>query len=162
MRMMRRTRPLWPVLLLVILLAPVLCGARADEAATGDEAALIRLARAAVRAEVEGGAIRLLRRGRSAPACPVFVTIERGGRVLGCRGALVCRRRSLEEEVVTAARAAASHDPRYPPLTGRDLAHFQVTVTIVRQLRPLDRMESLTPDAGLVLRAGGRVGVVLP
>ena len=75
---------------------------------------------------------------------------------------VVCRSRSLEEEIVLAARAAASHDPRYRPLAPRDLTDFLVTVTLVQQLRPLDRIETLTPNAGLVLKAGGRTGIVLP
>jgi AMMECR1 domain-containing protein len=124
------------------------------------ERTLLRLARAAVTAEVEA---------KDSPRCeehsppePVFVTIERKGRILGCRGSLECRSRSLEGEVLLAARAAAGHDPRYRPLTPKDLADFQVTVTIVHRLEPLDRVEALSPADGLVLRSGNRTGVVLP
>ena len=128
------------------------------------EAALIRLARAAVEAEVAGKRLAAPRKSRSRPQ-PVFVTIERRGQVVGCRGALECRTRSLEEEVVLAARAAAAHDPRYRPLSPRDLAGgFQVTVTLVQELRPLEpsRVDTLSPAEGLVLKANGRTGIVLP
>jgi AMMECR1 domain-containing protein len=125
-----------------------------------DGRALVSLARAAVESEVRGTPPPRL--ATKSPPKPVFVTVERKGRVLGCRGALECRTRSLEEEVVLTARAAASHDPRYRPLTPRDLADFQVTVTVIARLEPLDRVDSLPPADGLVLRAGDRTGVVLP
>jgi AMMECR1 domain-containing protein len=121
---------------------------------------LIALARAAVRAEVAGSPIPRLP-SRSAPT-PVFLTIERKAQVLGCRGSLEPRARSLEEEIVLAARAAAAHDPRYRPLTPKDLEEFQVTVTLVRRLEPIESAAGLTPAEGLVLRSGSRVGVVLP
>ena len=121
---------------------------------------LLELARVAVRAEVTGSPAPMPET-RSA-ALPVFVTIERGGRVLGCRGSLVARSRSLEEEVVLAARAAAAHDPRYRPLTPTDLGDFQVTVTLVRRLEPISDSGGLTPSEGLVLTSGDRTGVVLP
>jgi MEMO1 family protein len=129
-------------------------------ASGGEEQALIALARAAVRAEVEGQAPP--KGTGQSPPLPVFVTIERKGRVIGCRGSLECRSRSLEEEVILAARAAAAHDPRYRPVTREDLQDFQVTVTLVRRLEPLDRVDTLTPSEGLVLKSGDRTGVVLP
>jgi hypothetical protein len=129
-------------------------------AGAGDGQALVGLARAAVEAEVRGESLPHVE-GRSPPR-PVFVTIERRGRVIGCRGSLKCRGRSLEEEVALAARAAAAHDPRYPPLTRADLGEFLVTVTVVDRLQPLECVAALDPAEGLVLRSGGRTGVVLP
>jgi AMMECR1 domain-containing protein len=137
----------------LLALAALPAGAR-------DERSLLRLARAAVEAEVRGMSPPQIE--RRSPTRPVFVTIERKGRMVGCRGALECRGRSLEEEVVLAARAAARHDPRYPPLTREALAEFRVTVTVVHRLEPLDRIDSLSPAEGLVLKSGSRTGVVLP
>src|SRR4051794_37032182 len=75
------------------------------------EARLVRLARETVRAAVERTPVPGSE--ERTPPRPVFVTIEREGKVLGCRGSLVCRTSSLEEEVRLAARSAAAHDPRY-------------------------------------------------
>lgn len=125
--------------------------------------ALIALARAAVRAEVTNGALSLPPPAAT-PTAAVFVTIERSGTVIGCRGSLAPLRRTLEEEVVSDARSAAGHDPRYRPLTAADLAGMLVTVTVVERLEPLDvtALDTLPPDNGLVLTASGRTGVVLP
>ena len=161
-----------------VVLAWTLCGiaslrgadTTAQSSAADDERGLIALARAAVVSEVTGKPVRATGEGRpvsaprviaKSPPKPVFVTIERKWQVLGCRGSLECRTRSLKEEVALAARAAC-HDPRHRPLTRRDLADFQVTVTVVERLESLDRIETLTPAEGLVLKSGRRTGVVLP
>ena len=129
-------------------------------AQTYDERRLIGIAREAIVAEVRGEASAKPKGGT--PARPVFVTIEVGGQVRGCRGDLTTRGRSLEEEVALAARAAGAHDPRYRPLSREELRGFLVTVTVVERAEPLSNASALTPEDGLVLRSGGRTGIVLP
>ncbi|PQV63079.1 AMMECR1 domain-containing protein [Abditibacterium utsteinense] len=127
-----------------------------------DEAKLVKLARLSVESGVRGVALPRVESGERAR--PVFVTIERNGQVIGCRGGLRPRAQSLEAEVVLAARSAATTDPRYRPLTVADLKNFRVTVTIIEAQIPLDAagIASLGREDGLVLRAGNRIGVVLP
>jgi AMMECR1 domain-containing protein len=147
----------------VLLLPTVIVTTRTSAQTVSPEAALVRLAREAVRAEVLG--TPLPRPEESSSPSPVFVTIERSGKVIGCRGDLECRARSLEEEIRRAARGAAAHDPRYRPLRKADLVDFLVTVTVVREQVPLEGPEGidgLSPADGLVLRSGSRTGVVLP
>lgn len=129
--------------------------------ATGPEK-LIGLARASIEAEVRGQALPGFESKERAR--PVFVTIERSGQVIGCRGSLRARTNSLGAEVVLAARSAASTDPRYPPLTPAQLDNFRVTVTVVEAQIPLDAsaISSLRREDGLVLQAGNRTGIVLP
>lgn len=125
-----------------------------------EETRLIEIARSAVASEVSHSP------WKSPPAegiaQPVFVTIEINGVVRGCRGDLDLRRTSLSEEVALAARGAASHDPRYTPLTAKDLKNFLVTVTLVDAVRPIDSIQGLRPADGLVLTSGNRKGIVLP
>jgi AMMECR1 domain-containing protein len=151
-------------LLLVSMVAPPAGARQGGERHTPREEALIALARGAVRAAVEGRAAPAV--SGTEPAQGVFVTVERGatGEVVGCRGSLLPRCRSLEEELAQAARSAAAYDPRYKPLTPAVLRDFRVTVTLVDRLEPLDRaaIAALTPEDGLVLRAGDKTGVVLP
>ena len=126
-------------------------------------AALLTLAHAAVQSEVTGRPARV--QGKAAtPTQAVFVTIERRGVVVGCRGSLAPRYRSLEEEVIQAARAAAGHDPRYKPLAPTDLKDALVTITVIERLEPVEakNISQLAPADGLVLTAGSRTGVVLP
>ena len=95
-------------------------------------------------------------------AKPVFVTIERGGKILGCRGTLRARTARLGDEIRTSAQSAAAHDPGYRPLEAKDLDGFLVTVTLVDRLEPMSGVAGLRPDDGLVLTAGGKQGIVLP
>lgn len=127
-----------------------------------DEAQVIALARDAVRCEVMATVPPAPQ--ESDAAAPVFVTIERRGQVIGCRGTLRARESSLQREVMRAARAAAQHDPRYAPLSRADLKDFLVTVTVVESQIPISlaEVDSLRPEDGLVLQSGAKFGIVLP
>ncbi len=125
-----------------------------------DEARLVRIARQAVTASVQQTSLPVPDEA-SAPAA-VFVTIEIGGKVRGCRGGLETRSHSLEEEVIHAAQSASSHDPRYEPLKASDLKEFKVTVTVIDRVEPVGSVDGLRPEDGLVLKAGDATGVVLP
>ncbi len=145
-----------PLLIALVGLAAGLQGSPASI----DSAALIAIAKQAIRNEVlhigTAGATGTL------PPKGVFVTIERGGKVIGCRGALTARTQSLEQEVALAARSAAQHDPRYRPLTREDVKNFAVTVTIVDGLEQISNVDGLKPEDGLVVSSGDSKGVVLP
>ena len=127
-----------------------------------EEADLIALARANVEAAVKHQAPPTT--DKSERARPVFVTIERDGKVIGCRGTLQARFGSLQAEVAGAARSAATTDPRYRPLAPGDLKNYLVTVTVIEKQTPLEKANigSLQRGEGLVLQSGNRVGVVLP
>ena len=126
------------------------------------ESGLIALAREAVTREVLHQSPPATSDGE-APK-PVFVTIERSGKILGCRGTLRTTQSSLEREVVRAARSASVGDPRYRPLSPSDLIGFRVTVSVVEAQTPLSMgdLDSLSPEDGLVLQSGERFGIVLP
>jgi AMMECR1 domain-containing protein len=124
------------------------------------DAQLIYLARAATRSEVLHTTLPKLT--VHSAARPVFVTIERNGKVMGCRGDLTPRTGSLEEEVICAAKAAAAHDPRYGPLKPSDLDGFLVTITVVSRTEKISSIDGLQPSEGLLLECGSRKGIVLP
>ena len=126
------------------------------------EKELIAIARDAVRREVLHQSPPTTRENEA--PMPVFVTIERGGKILGCRGSLRTTQSSIQREVVRAARSATSGDPRYRPLSPGDLKDFRVTVTVVESQKSLalSDLSSLEPEDGLVLQSGQRTGIVLP
>ena len=149
----------------ILLSFAVHSSAQEAERLTPQDIALIAVARAAVRNAVTGvSATRTTDDLTHLPAQAVFVTIERKGSVVGCRGTLHPHTASLVAEVMSAARSAATTDPRYRPLTSADLSQFLVTVTIIERLEPIDRVaaRSIGPADGLALEAGGKIGVVLP
>lgn len=125
-----------------------------------DKAALLAYARQAVIAAVTGTDPPHPRESNAVK--PVFVTIEIGGNVHGCRGSLDTRTQSLESEIVLAAQSAAAHDPRYTPISVKQLADFKVTITIVESKQPIKGVAGLVPADGLALQSGSQWGIVLP
>ncbi len=120
---------------------------------------LVTLAHQAIQCQVRGTPFSP--EGKTPPRA-VFVTIERFGKIRGCRGDLLPRTRSLEQEVALAARDAAAHDPRYKPMTRAELSDFLVTVTLVDHQDAISNINDLKPEEGLILKSAGHTGVVLP
>lgn len=131
---------------------------------------------------VAGPAVRLardavssyLRTGRpTAPTHPlppefarkagVFVTISRHGRRRGCWGRFEPATGCLRDEIIGAAVAAATSDPRCRPIRLGELKDLEFTVSIVGPLRRTKDTQPYSPGAfGLLLRSGEKTGVILP
>lgn len=145
---------------MLLALTGLLVGVGPKDPLDSHEAHLIEVARAAIVSAVTGTSNRVER--EVVPSKPVFVTIEVDGTVRGCRGDLRTRTRALDDEVALAAVGAAVDDPRYRPISAKELTHFLVTVTIVDRTEPITDLSCLSPEDGLVLTSGNRTGVVLP
>lgn len=97
-----------------------------------------------------------------------FVSLHRDGELRGCIGALEPRG-TLFQEVVSSARAAATRDPRFEPLTLDELEAVDLEVSVLSPVEPLpakDEAEALRrvrPGVdGLVLQARGRAATFIP
>jgi uncharacterized protein len=126
--------------------------------------ALVDLARQAIAAQVAGtpapdtGAIIL------PEASGAFVTIKRDGALRGCLGTLQCSR-GLAAEVARCAADAASEDPRFPPVSSRELPDVSVEVSVLGPLEPIDPADSSAITLGrhgLVAEQGQQRGLLLP
>ncbi|WP_257310144.1 AmmeMemoRadiSam system protein A [Geothrix fuzhouensis] len=97
-----------------------------------------------------------------------FVTLNRHGSLRGCMGTLAPVE-SLGEDVAANARAAAFHDPRFPPLALSEWPDTDIEVSLLSPLEPI-RYENknhlltlLRPHVdGLVLEWEGHKGAFLP
>ncbi len=97
-----------------------------------------------------------------------FVTLTRHGDLRGCIGALEAYR-SLREDVCQNARAAAFHDPRFPPLESRELADLKVEVSLLSPQQEMtftdeaDALKQLRPNIdGVVFEIGRHRSTFLP
>ena len=123
---------------------------------TEESRTLLRLARAALRAEF-GDTEALAETRRQAvnmpglqSCCGVFVTLkiatpgddERAVRLRGCIGTMESRK-PLHETVVEMACKAAFDDPRFPSLTEPELAEIRISVSAMTPLTPIDRPEEI-------------------
>jgi len=145
------------------------------EAAEGPEARARRarvitgLARAAV-ASLFGGPPPAVPAGEGwldeRRAC--FVSLHREGALRGCVGGLEPRG-SLYQEVLSCARAAATRDPRFDPVTPGELEDLELEVSVLSPVTPLpaadeaEAVRQLRPGLdGLVLQAAGRGATFIP
>ena len=96
------------------------------------------------------------------PGRSVFVTLSTGGRLRGCVGHLEPRG-SLDEIVASCAVAAATADPRFPPLEPAELAHVTIEISLLNPPIPVAGPEDIVVGThGIIVRKGARRGLLLP
>ena len=128
----------------------------------------VRAARSAVLSETSGGRFERPTDGEFAENKGVFVTLstypDHGLR--GCIG-IPLPVLPLGEALEEAARSAC-HDPRFPDLRERELAHIAVEVTVMTVPQVIDCPKSDLPGRieigrhGLIITCGRRRGLLLP
>lgn len=93
----------------------------------------------------------------------VFVSLKKHGRLRGCIGTIAPVCRSIHEEVLQNAAAAANHDPRFPPVRRDELDELEYSVDVLSPPEPVEDLATLDPKKyGVIVSAGNRSGVLLP
>jgi AmmeMemoRadiSam system protein B/AmmeMemoRadiSam system protein A len=100
--------------------------------------------------------------------CGTFVTLKIGSQLRGCIGSLVGRQ-PLVEGIRTNALNAALHDPRFRPLTSKELDRVSIEISILTAPQPLDYADAdeltarLRPHVdGVTIRKGFASATFLP
>ncbi|MBI4537280.1 MAG: AmmeMemoRadiSam system protein A [candidate division NC10 bacterium] len=127
-------------------------------------AALLALARRAIRERVRGVVSVSALPTDSALQQPgaAFVTLTRDGALRGCIG-FVRAVQSLAETVRHCAVAAATADPRFPPVSGSELPHLHLEISVLSPLRRIDSVAGIQIGRhGLYISQGSRHGLLLP
>jgi len=92
-----------------------------------------------------------------------FVTLRIKRELRGCIGTLSPTRTTLAEEIIANAIAAATVDPRFPPVSADELPAINYEVDIMGELQRISGEADLDPEQhGVVAEAGWRRGVLLP
>ena len=143
-------------------------GAPASVLSAADRAYLLRVARSSLERAVKGGP----RRGESAADAPeatrakmgAFVTLndKATGALRGCIGEILPMR-PLVEAVAARAVDAAIGDPRFPPVTERELGGIRVEVSALTPPRRVASWRDIVLGRdGMTLEKDGRFAVFLP
>lgn len=91
-----------------------------------------------------------------------FVTLRNGGKLRGCIG-YVAPIKPAWEAVLDNAASAAVRDPRFPPVSPRDLPLLEVEVSVLTEPVPIADWQAFQPGRdGIVLEKSGRRAVFLP
>ena len=97
-----------------------------------------------------------------------FVTLSIQGNLRGCIGSLAAHR-TLIDDIISNARSAAFHDPRFMPLKRKELSKVEIEVSLLSppkeltytSIQELKNKITIGID-GVVLRSNGRHATFLP
>ena len=155
------------------LTAPETPETPAPDAVCGDhERLLLEVALRAIRTRLLGDETTAVEPEDFPPELRVvrasFVTLHRHGQLRGCIGSLEATS-PLVVSVWHNARQAAFHDPRFPPLSERELDSITIHVSILSPLEPMsitseqNLLDRLRPGVdGLLIEDGACRGTFLP
>jgi AmmeMemoRadiSam system protein A/AmmeMemoRadiSam system protein B len=92
-----------------------------------------------------------------------FVTLKKDGNLRGCIGTVQPVRENLASEIKHNAISAGTQDPRFWPLQADELPLISISVDVLGDMEKISGTEELDPKRyGVVVRHGGKVGLLLP
>ncbi len=92
----------------------------------------------------------------------IFVTIKKRGNLRGCIGHIIADQ-SLYKNCQEMARAAALSDPRFPPVTVKELPDLEIEISVLTPMERLTDISSIVIGRdGLLIRKGYYSGLLLP
>jgi len=129
----------------------------------GERAALVAVARRTLEAYIRNRKVPLERAisGRLAAPGAAFVTLKRRGRLRGCIGyteAVAPLFKVVQECTV----AAATEDPRFPPVSSEELPAIRMEISVLTPLVPLRPEDVVVGRHGLWVSQGRMRGLLLP
>ena len=93
----------------------------------------------------------------------VFVSLKKQGQLRGCIGTILPMHANAATEIIRNAVSAATADPRFPRVQPTELEQLVVSVDILGEPERIDSISKLNPRRfGVIVRCGGRSGVLLP
>lgn len=124
---------------------------------------LLDLARRTIAAHLQGTPGPAGEEGDPYPPQGAFVSLKtRGkGELRGCIGH-VEGNQPLVETIRRVAVAAATEDPRFPPVTPEELDALRLEISVLSPLEPIRPEDVEVGQHGLLLRFRGRSGLLLP
>lgn len=93
----------------------------------------------------------------------VFVSLKKHGQLRGCIGTISPATNSIAEEVLRNAISAGTEDPRFPPVTERELSELVYSVDVLSEPEPIKSIDELDVKRyGVIVTSGYRRGLLLP
>jgi AmmeMemoRadiSam system protein B/AmmeMemoRadiSam system protein A len=128
-------------------------------------AELLKLARAAIAEQLRTGSLPAYQTDDPALTlhAGAFVTLNEDGELRGCIGLMQSDEMPLYRTVQEMAVAAATSDPRFPPLAPDELSRVSIEISILSPMRRIaDVQEIQVGTHGVMLVEAGHRGVFLP
>ena len=126
---------------------------------------LLNLARISVQSAVSGGENKILEElipEKFLEKGAVFVTLTEDASLRGCIGSIIPHD-MLYRAVASAAVSAALHDPRFRPVTTKDLPNLSYDISVLSRFKLVaDIEEIIVGKHGLLIQSGYNKGLLLP
>ncbi len=129
-----------------------------------DKITLLKIARQAIKSELEGRALRLPTITSPALMEPrgAFVTLHKHGQLRGCIGNFTSSN-PLYHTVAEMAISAAFNDPRFRPLAPHEFDEIDIEISALTPLRPIKSVDEIEVGKhGIYIIQGPYRGVLLP
>lgn len=93
----------------------------------------------------------------------VFVTLSKNGSTRACWGTVYAQQADIVHETVFSTLGALTKDYRFRPIRKSELPDLKIQVSIIRDIIAINNCASVNPlKDGIMVRSGGRSGVILP
>ncbi|UCE78509.1 MAG: AmmeMemoRadiSam system protein A [Nitrospiraceae bacterium] len=93
----------------------------------------------------------------------VFVCLKKNGKLRGCIGTFMPVTENIAQETIRNALAAATQDPRFPPVTKDELPELEYSVDILSAPEKVTDVNQLDPERyGVIVVSGEKKGLLLP
>lgn len=93
----------------------------------------------------------------------VFVSIKKQGHLRGCIGTFMPAESNLFLEISRNACAAATEDPRFPPLRPEELSQIEISVDVLSEPFKIGSIDELDAQKyGVIVAKDYRKGLLLP
>lgn len=92
-----------------------------------------------------------------------FVSLKKNGELRGCIGTILPVRSSVAEEIIHNAVSAGVEDPRFPPVTLKELDDIDFSVDVLSEPEDISSPDQLDVKRyGVIVSSGYRRGLLLP
>ena len=93
----------------------------------------------------------------------VFVSLKMNGQLRGCIGTVSATTASIADEIIQNAISAGFEDPRFNPVTKKELNKIQYSVDVLKESEHIESINSLdVKKYGVIVRKGMKSGLLLP
>lgn len=93
----------------------------------------------------------------------VFVSLKKDYKLRGCIGTLFPTQDNIALEIIENSVSAATRDPRFSPLTFREVDFLSISVDILSSPEEIDDISLLDPRKyGVIVSSGCKKGLLLP
>ncbi len=93
----------------------------------------------------------------------VFVSLKMDGQLRGCIGTVSAATECIADEIIQNAISAGMEDPRFNPVTKKELNKIQYSVDVLKESEPIKSISQLnTKQYGVIVKKGRRSGLLLP